>query len=436
MRDDRDGVPDGFPVNGHPTNGHHPNGAAYPPALTRVLPLRREPVDDADAPVDLVAVQADDELVTALGARPAVPAREVAAPPSGGPDTGGRARDDRLVAMLAAWRAEIDADPIPELLDLDAAVAAVVAGIEAQQPAVRRRPAGRVRHLASLAAAAAIVVATVSGVGLGSQDAMPGDTLWAIQKVVNPERAESVEAKVAVEGRLQRVRSALAQGDTATAARELDAIRTQIPAVRGQEGQPLLLQEQEFLAAKLADTPPGSPADLSTPPLSNPAALPTGAPSAPSAPDLPSSGPAITAPPASQSATDPRSTDPGAGSRPPGGGSDAAVPVEPGGTDPAPPRPDSPRPRPQVTQAPEVTDPDPGPTGPGNSSGGGADPSADPGPAGPPPASGKDKDKGKGKEDKDKGTGGGSATAPDTTSDTTTAAGSVGASGPPTATTT
>jgi hypothetical protein len=334
--------------------------------------------------------------------------------------------------MLAAWRAEIDADPIPELIDLDTAVAAVVAGIEAQRPVVRRRPTGRLRHLAPLAAAAAIIVATVSGIGLGSQDAMPGDTLWAIQKVVNPERAESVEAKVAVEGSLQRVRSALARGDTATAAQELEAIRTRIPAVRGQEGQPLLLQEQQFLAAKLADTPPGSPADLSTPPRSNPAALPTGAPAAPSAPDLPSSDPAVTAPSASQSATDPRSTDPDVRSRPSNGGSDAAVPGQPGGgTDPVLPRPDSPPP--EVTTAPEVTEPDPGPTGPG-SSGGGADPSTDPGPAAPPPASGKDKDDKDKDKDEDKVNGGGGNAA--TASDTTTAAGSVGASAPPTATTT
>ena len=142
--------------------------------------------------------------------------------------------------MLAAWRAEIEAEPIPELVDLDTAVAAVVAGMKARRTGARRRRAGRLRHLAPLAAAAAIIVATVSGVGLGSQNAMPGDTLWAIQKVVNPERAESVETKVEVESRLQKVRAALATGDTVTAARELEAIRTEIPAVRGEEGQPQL----------------------------------------------------------------------------------------------------------------------------------------------------------------------------------------------------
>ena len=88
---------------------------------------------------------------------------------------------------------------------------------------------------------------------------MPGDTLWAVQKVVNPERAESVETKLVVESRLDKVRTALSTGDTDTAARELQAISTEIPAVRGEEGQPGLAQEQEYLALKLAETPPGSP---------------------------------------------------------------------------------------------------------------------------------------------------------------------------------
>ena len=156
--------------------------------------------------------------------------------------------------MLAAWRAEIESEPIPELVDLDTAVAAVVAGMKADAAGTRRRRADRLRHLAPLAAAAAIIVATISGVGLGSQGAMPGDTLWPIQKIVDPERAGSVEAKIAIEGRLQIVRVALATGDTETAARELEAIRTEIPAVRGEEGQPQLLQEQEFLTLKLAES--------------------------------------------------------------------------------------------------------------------------------------------------------------------------------------
>jgi hypothetical protein len=430
VRDDRfPELPDGRP--GSPANGHRPgdiprigaprNGADRPTASTRVL-AGDDLVSGPDALVDLVAVQADDELVSAIGARSAgPPARDFPAPPPSGRD-GGPARDDRLAAMLAAWREEIDAEPIPELIDLDAAVAAVMAGVQAQDSvAARRRRSGRMRHLAPLAAAAAIIVATVSGVGLGSQNAVPGDTLWPIQKVVNPERAESVEAKVEVETRLEKVRAALQKGDTATAAQELAAIRTQIPAVRGQEGQPQLAQEQAFLAAKLVDTPPGTPADLTTPPKSNPAARPTGTPAPPPVPGVPPVDPAVSAPPASQSATDPVSTDPDVRSGPVDPRIAPSGPTEPGGAGPVLPKPSPPDA--DVTRVPDEPkpkpEPRPDPTGPGGSGGteGSVDPSTDPGPVEQPPPSGADD-----------GPGAAGGEGSGTSSDTTTASGSAGAS--------
>jgi hypothetical protein len=277
----------------------HANGAPHSPVD---LPTRPLPVDVADGPIDLVAVQADDELVNALGTGAAVTYGDRV--PGSDPDPR-RTRDERVVAMLAAWRAEIEADPIPELIDLDTAVAAVVAGVKADAAGTRRKRAARLRHLAPLAAAAAIIVAAVTGVGLGSQNAMPGDTLWPVQKVVNPDRAESVETKLVVESRFEAVRTALAAGDTEAAARELQAVGTEIPEVRGEEGQPQLVQEQEFLAAKLADTPPGEPADLSTPPKSKPSARSTASPTAP-----PSSAPASSSSSKSADPDDPSQSKP------------------------------------------------------------------------------------------------------------------------------
>jgi hypothetical protein len=414
MRDDHDGASNGRP--GPRVNGVPQQGGAFARVLT--------PGDDADAPIDLVAVQADDELVNAVGVRTDIPAR--ARPETGGRDAGPLGTDDRLVAMLAAWRAEIDAEPIPELIDLDNAVAAVLAGVQAQDLAARRKRAGRLRHLAPLAAAAAIIVATVTGVGLGSQNAMPGDTLWPIQKVVNPERAGSVEAKVSVESHLENVRAALAKGDTVTAAQELEAIRTDIPAVRGQEGQPQLVQEQEFLAAKLADTPPGTPADLSTPARSNPAARPTGAPSTPPVPAVPSVDSAVTGPSASDAPTAPGSTEPDVLDRPVNPAIVPEAPEGPRGGEPAVPPADPSEP--QVTKAPEVTAPEPNPakkpepSSPGNNEGG-QDGTTAPGPVHGPPASGGE---------------GGAAPGADagspSTSDTATASGSAGASAQATAT--
>ena len=212
MPDDRNGAPPGPPTpfdrargtNGVPSQGRHSNGVPQRPVD---LPTRSLPVDVADGPLDLVAVQADDELVNALGTGAVVTYGDRAR--GSDPDLR-RTRDERVVAMLAAWRAEIEAEPIPELIDLDTAVAAVVAGVKADAAGTRRKRAARLRHLAPLAAAAAIIVATVTGVGLGSQNAMPGDTLWPVQKVVNPDRAVSVETKLVVESRFDEVRTALA----------------------------------------------------------------------------------------------------------------------------------------------------------------------------------------------------------------------------------
>lgn len=391
----RDEYPD---ADGHPrANGRpHPaaNGRPVPSlngvpslrgAFTRVLP-GGDP--DVDGPLDLVAVQADDELIGVLGARPAG---------GGRPDADVSCGDDRLAALLAAWRAEIDAEPLPELVDLDDAVAAVLAGVRAHEqahPPTRsravRRPSGRLRHLAPLAAAAAIIVATVTGVGLGSQDAMPGDTLWAVQKVVNPERAESIEAKVTVEEHLQQVRTALRKGDTVAAAQALEAIRAEIKAVRGEEGQSLLEQEQVFLTAKFADARPGAPVDLSTPPVSNPAARPTGAPGAPPAPAPPPAAPSVPAsgsvppgpPPSGEPpAGSPSAPAPGEPGKPAGGEPGAPVPA------PNPPAPVPPAPGPDPAAPKPADPPAPGPNPPAPPGNGEGVPDAPvPGPVPPSPA--------------------------------------------------
>jgi hypothetical protein len=370
------------------------------------LPTRPLPVDVVEGPIDLVAVQADDELVNALGSGAAVTYGDRA---RGADPDPRRHRDERLVTMLAAWRAEIESEPIPELVDLDTAVAAVVSGMKADAAGARRKRADRLRQLAPLAAAAAIIVATISGVGLGSQNAMPGDTLWPIHKVVDPERAGSVEAKIAIEGRLQVVRVALVEGDTETAARELEAISTEIPAVLEEDGQNQLLQEQVFLAAKLAETPPGTPADLSTPPTSDPTLQSTTAASAPPPPASTSTDPSQSVVPSDDpSESQPTESDPLTPS-------EAALVPPPGASESGsegPTAPGSGSSEPEVTREPTEQAPE--------STEGGADETAAPDPSGDQPIS----------------EGGGDPSTDGTTSTDTTASGSAGTSVDATATAT
>jgi hypothetical protein len=201
---------------------------------------------DAFEPIDLVAVQTDDELINALSA-----GYQVA-----GPGYGGFAADDRVATILAAWKAEVDAEPVPELVDLDTAVAAVRAA---------RPRSARIRHLAPLAAAAAFIVLAAGGVSVGSYSAQPDDALWPVTQVVFPTKAASVQAATNAQDHIEKAKQALVAGRPEDAAAELVRAKAEIGAVRPEEGQVALADVQDFLLAKAAETPPGIPADLAAP---------------------------------------------------------------------------------------------------------------------------------------------------------------------------
>jgi Anti-sigma-D factor RsdA to sigma factor binding region len=220
----------------HSSNGHRP-------AHMQTRPV---PLDEIGEPVDLVAVQADDELINALAAGMTVSSH----------GRGGYGADDRVAAILAAWKADVDVDPIPELIDTDTAVATVRAA---------RRPGRRARHLAPVAAAAAFVVLAIGAVSVGSYNAQPDDALWGVSKVLYSQRAESVEAAVRVEARITKAKEALVAGQPVTAAQELQEARADLSVVRPEEGRNELTQVQEFLVAKAAETPNGTPTDPGTP---------------------------------------------------------------------------------------------------------------------------------------------------------------------------
>lgn len=238
MRDGTDSPFGGGRHRTNGTNGVHPEGMR-----TRAIPL-----NEIDEPLDLVAVQADDELINALRGGMVVST----------PGLQGYGADDQVAAILAAWKAEVDAEPIPELVDIDTAMAA----IESARPSRGRRARW---HLAPVAAAAAFVVLAVGGVSIGSADSEPGDALWGVSKVLYSERAESVEAAARVETRISTAKKALAEGKTEVAAQELEAAQADLATVRPQEGKADLTAVQSFLEAKADETPPGVPTDPGTP---------------------------------------------------------------------------------------------------------------------------------------------------------------------------
>src|SRR3954454_7715961 len=228
-------------------NGVRPDGVRL-----SAVPLHDPDLVDTDVfePLDLVAVQSDDELINALSAGFQVSG-------SGSSSShGGFGSDDRVAAVLAAWKAEVDAEPVPGLVDLDAAVAAVRSG---------RPRSARFRHLAPLAAAAAFIALAAGGVSVGSYSAQPDDALWPVTQVVFPTKAASVQAASDAQVHIDKAKEALVAGRPADAARELAQAKSDIGAVLPEEGRVELADVQDFLLVKAQETPPGVPADLTAP---------------------------------------------------------------------------------------------------------------------------------------------------------------------------
>lgn len=272
-------VPFGRPNHRNGSGGVHPSAD---------LPTRRLPKVDVEERLDLVAVQADDELLTALAA-----GMTVSTPGSYGYDA-----DDHVAAILASWKAEVDEEPIPELIDLDTAVD-IVRAAAAATPLQQRR-----RRLVPVAAAATAAVIALSGVTVGSAAAEPGSVFWPVSKVLFSERAASIEAADRAEDHITRAKAALTEGRPDVAATELKQAQSELGQVRPQEGKDQLVEVQSFLAAKAVETPQGVATDPGAPLRSDTARkVPRGA-ALTDSPD-PSAGSVPTTTPAPTTTVDP-----------------------------------------------------------------------------------------------------------------------------------
>lgn len=243
-------------------------------------------VDEAgEEPVDLAALQADDALLDALGGtNPEVPAHD-----------DHRAPD--LETLLVAWRREVDAAPIGDLVDVDMAVAAIA---DASRPSSRYR-----RYLVPLATAAAVLMIAFTGVGLAARNALPGDMLWGVAQVLYTDHAREVQAATSARIELANANAAFLQGDRVAAEAALQRARQQMREVDVEHGLAELKSAQESLAAKVDGS--DSRSVLTASPRSRPPAPSTLPPSPPSAtPEPPasstSSGAPSTSPPSSTSA--------------------------------------------------------------------------------------------------------------------------------------
>ena len=207
--------------------------------------------DLVDGPVDLAAVRADDALLDAIAG----------GAPSGGADafTGGDVfgrpgqDDDHLAAILASWKADIEAEPMPELVDLDEASEAVEAG-----HAARDRRASRGRRRMPFAVAAAAMAVALSGLGVAVHSAQPGDAMFGLTKVLFSQQADNAQKTQQVRETIVAANDAIAKGDRATAQSLLQSAGSQIQAVQADDQPPLVQQRQDVLKS-LDPTAPAAP---------------------------------------------------------------------------------------------------------------------------------------------------------------------------------
>lgn len=196
--------------------------------------------------IDLALVHADDEYLDLLGG----------ARLRDEDDPLGEFGDEHLTELLMSWRRDVDAEPINDLVDTKFATVTV----QAAKLRRKRRP----RLLVPVAAAAAVLAIAFAGVGLAARDAQPGDTLWALSKVLYAERARSVEAAETVKQDLAQARAALTEGNVEVAKTKLEEAHDALPTVLSEDGKDELEAQHASLVAQL----PGNPSGEAGPPPS------------------------------------------------------------------------------------------------------------------------------------------------------------------------
>ncbi|MGH3683798.1 MAG: anti-sigma-D factor RsdA [Pseudonocardiaceae bacterium] len=288
--------------------------------------------DPHEMPADLAAVQADDALLDFLG--------------SGGMPSGA---SDELTRVLAAWRREVHAEPVGELVDTSTALAVIHAA--ARRPVHHHHPV-----YSSIAAAAAVLVVMFAGVGLVAKQARPGDQLWGVTRVLYSHYALSVETASKVQNELDQANIALQEKKPEKARASLQHVQQQLPVIGETEGRTDLTARHRELEQILQGSSAGGLVTMPAlpPPPASPSASQRLAPTTPST----TSGPTPAGSTITPSPTTPSPVTPGPITTPPTSTSTPASRAgQPGldaGHEPGVRRPSPPRqpPRPSVEGAP------------------------------------------------------------------------------------
>ncbi|MFC7341802.1 anti-sigma-D factor RsdA [Saccharopolyspora griseoalba] len=214
-----------------------------------------------DEPIDLTTLQDDDALLDALGGTdPDVSALTGDSGPS-------------VEELLVAWRQDVDAAPIGDLVNVDTAATAIAEG-------KRPRRGLRRRHLVPVATAAAVLMITFTGVGVAARDAQPGDMLWGVAKVLYTDRTQAIQAATDVREDLNTAEGAVEDGRLTAAEEALRSARERMGQVDAEHGLSELRAAHASLTKRIGENDSEPSSTSSTPSTSE-------MPSAPPSPSQP-----------------------------------------------------------------------------------------------------------------------------------------------------
>ncbi|MBF6099138.1 hypothetical protein IU510_13735 [Nocardia cyriacigeorgica] len=200
-----------------------------------------------NAPVDIAAVRRDDALIDAIA--------------SDGPVQTDSTEEFQLAALLADWRAEIIAPPIPDAPDLDTVVAAVNQEIGARQARVGAKAGGRLRLVRPIAGTAAALALVFGGMTAFSYNAEPGDPLWRVKEVVFSEQAQSTVVQRADDD-LAAAQELIEQGNPERARARLAQASTNATQVDDPAKREVLMERWQQLLDELRKVSPEAAAQL------------------------------------------------------------------------------------------------------------------------------------------------------------------------------
>ncbi|WP_309545988.1 anti-sigma-D factor RsdA [Nocardia farcinica] len=191
--------------------------------------------------MDIAAVRRDDALIDAIA--------------SDGPVQTDSAEEFQLAALLADWRAELIAAPLPSAPDLDTVVAAVNQEIGARKVRVGAQARGKLRLLYPITGAAAALALIIGGTTAFSYGAEPGDPLWRVKEVVFSEQAQTTVVQRA-DTELDQAKQALAQGNTTQAVALLERAQGNVDQISDGAKKQDLQNEWQRLLAQLRSISP------------------------------------------------------------------------------------------------------------------------------------------------------------------------------------